>query len=134
MLLTSVNPSINLTQMQRLILGSYKVLIPLVVLDELSGLCKSTVKGERAHRALQVVNKFITDKSVSLLTSKVNFELWVVYMNLLNISYIGCLCRYNSYHVFTLKSLHGLHKTSKLNKAKKNSNLLVLVAVFFIPY
>jgi hypothetical protein len=41
------------------------------VLDEMAGLCKSSDKGERAAQALEVLNKFIADKSVSLLTSKV---------------------------------------------------------------
>ena len=62
---------ITISQIQRLILSSYKVLIPLVVLDEIAGLCKSSEKGERAAHALDIVNKFITDKAVSLLTSKV---------------------------------------------------------------
>ena len=61
----------NSPQMQRLVMSSYKLLIPLVVLDEITGLCKSSNKGERAAQALDSVNKFIADKSVALLTSKV---------------------------------------------------------------
>ncbi|XP_063689425.1 telomerase-binding protein EST1A-like [Bolinopsis microptera] len=60
----------TLDKMQRLVMSSYKLLIPLVVLDEITGLCKSSNKGERAAQALDSVNKFIADKSVALLTSK----------------------------------------------------------------
>ena len=51
------------------------MLIPLVVLEEISGLCKSSDKGDRAALALDVVNKLISDKSVSLLTSKVVIQI-----------------------------------------------------------
>ena len=61
-------------QIQRLSLSPYKLLIPLVVLEEISGLCKSSEKGNRAASALDVVNRLISEKSVSLLTSKVSLR------------------------------------------------------------
>ena len=60
--------------MRRLVQSPYKVLIPLVVLDEVTGLTKSANKGEKASLALDVLNKFIADKDVSLLTSKVTYD------------------------------------------------------------
>ena len=49
----------------------FKVAVPLMVLEEIRGLCKSESKAEDAGIALDVVEKLISSKAVSLLTSMV---------------------------------------------------------------
>eukprot|EP00116_Pleurobrachia_bachei_P007920 sb/3468182/ len=47
----------------------FKVAVPLMVLEEIRGLCKSESKAEEAGIALDVVEQMISSKSISLLTS-----------------------------------------------------------------
>eukprot|EP00116_Pleurobrachia_bachei_P001679 sb/3461941/ len=49
-----------------------KVAVPLMVLEEIRGLCKSESKAEEAGIALDVVEQMISSKSISLLTSMGN--------------------------------------------------------------